>query len=81
MGSDGARGLLKMKQAGASTIAQDEASCVVFGMPREAIRIGAAERVLPLSQIPHAMLTACSGPPIIPKVPETLPQSPALPQA
>ena len=45
MGSDGAAGLLELKEAGAMTIAQDEASCVVFGMPREAIRIGAACRV------------------------------------
>ena len=49
MGSDGAQGLLKMKQAGARTVAQDEASCVVFGMPREAIRAGAVDRVVPLA--------------------------------
>jgi two-component system chemotaxis response regulator CheB len=48
MGDDGARGLLAMRQAGARTVAQDEASCVVFGMPREAIRMGAAAEVLPL---------------------------------
>jgi two-component system chemotaxis response regulator CheB len=51
MGSDGAAGLLEMKQAGAATIAQDEATCVVFGMPKEAIRRGAADHVLPLSHI------------------------------
>jgi len=51
MGSDGAQGLLKLKRAGARTIAQDEASCVVFGMPGEAIRLGAADRVLPLNRI------------------------------
>lgn len=51
MGDDGAQGLLEMRQAGAATIAQDEASCVVFGMPREAINRGAAERVLPLSAL------------------------------
>lgn len=51
MGDDGAKGLLEMKNAGAKTIAQDEKSCVVFGMPKEAIRLGAAERVLPLNQI------------------------------
>jgi two-component system chemotaxis response regulator CheB len=56
MGSDGAQGLLRMKQAGAHTIAQDEATCVVFGMPREAIRLGGAERVLPLADIPEAVL-------------------------
>jgi two-component system, chemotaxis family, protein-glutamate methylesterase/glutaminase len=58
MGSDGAQGLLRMRQAGAPTIAQDEASCVVFGMPREAIRLGGAGRVLPLTRIAAAMLTA-----------------------
>ena len=51
MGADGAQGLLKMKQAGACTLAQDEASCVVFGMPREAIRMGAVDRVVPLHQV------------------------------
>jgi two-component system chemotaxis response regulator CheB len=51
MGSDGAQGLHKMKLAGASTIAQDESSCVVFGMPKEAIRLGAADRVVGLPQI------------------------------
>jgi two-component system, chemotaxis family, protein-glutamate methylesterase/glutaminase len=56
MGADGAAGLLKMKQAGASTIAQNEASCVVFGMPREAIRMGAVDDILPLDQI-AGMLT------------------------
>lgn len=58
MGSDGARGLLKMKQAGAATIAQDEATCVVFGMPREAIALGAADRVVPLGKVPSAILAA-----------------------
>lgn len=56
MGGDGAKGLLAMKQAGASTIAQDEASCVVFGMPKEAIKLGAADRVLPLGDIAGAVL-------------------------
>ena len=51
MGDDGAKGLLEMKEAGASTIAQDEKSCVVFGMPNEAIKLGAADKVLPLDQI------------------------------
>ncbi|MGD0361441.1 MAG: chemotaxis response regulator protein-glutamate methylesterase [Bryobacteraceae bacterium] len=60
MGSDGAQGLLKMRQAGARTVAQDEATCVVFGMPREAIRMGAAGRVVALSGIPQAILTASS---------------------
>lgn len=53
MGDDGARGLLEMKQAGARTLAQDEESCVVFGMPREAIKLGAADRVVSLQQIPE----------------------------
>lgn len=53
MGDDGARGLLEMKLAGARTIAQDEESCVVFGMPKEAIKLGAADRVISLQQIPE----------------------------
>ncbi len=56
MGADGADGLLKLKQAGAKTIAQDEASCVVFGMPKEAIKIGAVDRIAPLDQIPAEIL-------------------------
>jgi two-component system chemotaxis response regulator CheB len=56
MGDDGARGLREMRQTGATTVAQDEASCVVFGMPKEAIRLQAAEHVLPLSAIPNAIL-------------------------
>jgi two-component system chemotaxis response regulator CheB len=60
MGSDGAQGMLKMKEAGARTIAQDEASCVVFGMPREAIRRGAVDRVLPLHKV-ASELTAMSA--------------------
>jgi len=51
MGDDGARGLLEMRNAGAHTIAQDEDSCIVFGMPKEAIARGAAEKVLPLDRI------------------------------
>ena len=56
MGSDGAQGLLEMRAAGAQTIAQDESSCVVFGMPKEAISRGAAIAVLPLNQIAQAVL-------------------------
>ena len=52
MGKDGAAGMLEMKQAGAYNFAQDEASCVVFGMPKEAIKLGAAEQVVPLHGIP-----------------------------
>jgi len=48
MGSDGALGLKAMHEAGAQTLAQDEASCVVFGMPKEAIKLGSVDRVLPL---------------------------------
>jgi two-component system, chemotaxis family, protein-glutamate methylesterase/glutaminase len=51
--------MLKMRQRGAHTVAQDEASCVVFGMPREAIALGAAEKVLPLDQIAPALLAGC----------------------
>ncbi len=58
MGSDGAQGMLKMRQAGAYTIAQDEASCVVYGMPREAIKLDAAARVAPLEHIPAAICMA-----------------------
>jgi two-component system chemotaxis response regulator CheB len=56
MGVDGAAGLLQMRESGSRTIVQDEKSCVVFGMPREAIRIGAAEKVIPLQQIAQAAL-------------------------
>jgi two-component system chemotaxis response regulator CheB len=55
MGDDGARGLLEMRQAGCRTIAQDEASCVVFGMPKEAINLGAAKEVMSLAQIPAVL--------------------------
>ncbi len=51
MGDDGARGLLEMKTAGAKTIAQDEKTCVVFGMPREAIRLNAQDLILPIDQM------------------------------
>ncbi len=61
MGKDGAEGLLAMHKRGARTIAQDEATCVVFGMPREAIRNHAVDRVLPLSQIGAAILSAKSS--------------------
>jgi two-component system chemotaxis response regulator CheB len=58
MGNDGAAGMLEMHNAGAWTIAQDEASCVVFGMPREAIKLGGADRVASLEAIPGAILEA-----------------------
>lgn len=56
MGKDGAQGLLMMKATGSFTLAQDEASCVVYGMPREAVQLGAADKVLPLSEIADALL-------------------------
>lgn len=56
MGDDGARGLLEMRNAGARTIAQDEATSVVFGMPKEAINRGAAQEILPLGKIPSVII-------------------------
>lgn len=61
MGKDGAQGMLAMKQAGAITFAQDEASCVVFGMPREALHIGAADEAVPLSEISERILASAGG--------------------
>ena len=61
MGDDGARGLLAMREAGAATFAQDEASCVVYGMPKEAVKLGAAERSLPLAAIAREALRAATG--------------------
>jgi len=56
MGDDGARGMLEMKQAGAATIAQDEASCVVFGMPKEAIKLNCVDRIVPLEGVAATIL-------------------------
>jgi len=61
MGSDGARGLLAIRGAGGTTIAQDEASSVVYGMPREAVQLGAAQQVLPLSDISPALARLTHG--------------------
>jgi two-component system chemotaxis response regulator CheB len=61
MGDDGAAGLAEMRLAGAATIAQDEASCVVFGMPKEAIARGAAQHVLPLREIAREALRLARG--------------------
>ena len=61
MGRDGAAGLLAIRRAGGLTIAQDEATSVVYGMPREAVLLGAAERVLPLAEIGPA-IAALRGP-------------------
>jgi two-component system chemotaxis response regulator CheB len=59
MGDDGARGMLEMKEAGAITLAQDEASCIVFGMPAEAIKLGGVDRVCPLQKIAPEMVRLC----------------------
>jgi two-component system chemotaxis response regulator CheB len=59
MGEDGAKGMAALKRAGARTIAQDEASSVVFGMPREAIRLGCVDSVLPLDSVAGAILRWC----------------------
>ena len=56
MGRDGAEGMAEMKSAGALNIAQDEASCVVFGMPNEAIKRNAVDRITPLVEIPDMIL-------------------------
>jgi len=62
MGADGAAGLLKMREAGARTVAQDEKSCIVFGMPKEAIKAGAAEKVVPLKDIGMTVLKMITDP-------------------
>lgn len=59
MGDDGARGMLEMKQAGAVTLAQDEASCVVFGMPAEAIKLGGVDHVAPLGKLAAEVTRRC----------------------
>jgi two-component system chemotaxis response regulator CheB len=61
MGDDGAHGLLEMHEAGSATIAQDEATCVVFGMPNEAIKLGGAQQILPLEHIAPEVLRLCGG--------------------
>jgi two-component system chemotaxis response regulator CheB len=61
MGGDGAKAMKEMKDAGSYNFVQDEASSVVFGMPREAIAHGAADEVLPLTQIAPALLNKLSG--------------------
>jgi two-component system chemotaxis response regulator CheB len=57
MGDDGATGLLNMRESGARTIAQDEDSCVVFGMPKEAIKLGASEKIVSLHNIPNSIIS------------------------
>ncbi|MCD8515014.1 MAG: chemotaxis response regulator protein-glutamate methylesterase [Burkholderiaceae bacterium] len=61
MGDDGAAGLLEMRNAGARTVAQDEASCVVYGMPKEAVKRGAAEKSIPLGAIAREIMAQSSG--------------------
>lgn len=61
MGKDGAQAMLDMREAGAHTIAQDQASCVVFGMPREAIALGAVAEVLPLADIPARLMSLAAS--------------------
>lgn len=61
MGDDGAQGLLEMRQAGAATIAQDEESCVVYGMPKEAVQRGAAAKILPLRGIAGAIVSGSTA--------------------
>jgi len=60
MGDDGAKGMLELKEAGAHTIAQDKETCVVFGMPNEAIKLGAVEKIIPLQHISNNVLTMCN---------------------
>lgn len=60
MGKDGALGLLNMRNAGASTIAQDEKTCIVFGMPKEAIDVGAAQKIMPIQEIAQGLLDFCN---------------------
>ncbi len=61
MGDDGSKGMLEMKEAGAVNIAQDEKSCIVFGMPNEAIKKGAVDKVLPLERISHEIIRVCDS--------------------
>ncbi|MBM4130953.1 chemotaxis response regulator protein-glutamate methylesterase, partial [bacterium] len=61
MGADGAQGLLQMRQAGSETIGQDEASCVVYGMPREAALVGAVGTVASLDRIPERICRFCDA--------------------
>lgn len=56
MGDDGAKGMKEMHDSGASTIAQNEATCVVYGMPQEAVKLGAADKILPLNKIPEMIV-------------------------
>jgi two-component system chemotaxis response regulator CheB len=66
MGADGAKGLLAMRESGAYTLAEAEDSCIVFGMPKEAIELGAATEVVPLPQMAEAILRALQGEEVVP---------------
>jgi two-component system chemotaxis response regulator CheB len=59
MGDDGAHGMKEMKEAGSINIAQDEATCIVFGMPNEAIKLGGVDKILPLEKIAAEVLRLC----------------------
>jgi two-component system chemotaxis response regulator CheB len=61
MGDDGAKGMLEIREAGGYTIAQDEASCVVFGMPKEAIKLDAVKKVVSLNSLSSSLITALSN--------------------
>jgi two-component system chemotaxis response regulator CheB len=56
MGDDGARGMKEMHDAGARTLAQDEATCVVYGMPKEAVKLGAVDQIIPLTEVAREIL-------------------------
>ena len=62
MGVDGARGMQELRRAGARTLVQDEETCVVYGMPQAAIKLGAADQVVPLQHMPPAILQALGQP-------------------
>jgi two-component system chemotaxis response regulator CheB len=57
MGDDGARGMKEMHDAGARTVAEDESTCIVFGMPKEAIKLGGVDKVVPLDRIPAEIIS------------------------
>ena len=62
MGSDGARGMQALRAAGARTLAESEESCVVYGMPQAAVKLGAVDQVASLDKMPHAILRALAEP-------------------
>ena len=64
MGDDGAKGMKEMFDAGAFTVAQDEASCIVYGMPKEAVKLGGVSKTLPLHSIPEIIVNSSTGTPL-----------------